>query len=99
MSILFISQKHAWCDLFWLIILMVLGNALFKQEAETIIPFPPSDSKPAVDEAGYAKVGSPIRKGYAFLKPAPERCRSEYQKLVKPNEGTLCVVHSTLWRD
>ena len=75
---------------------MVLGNALFKQEVETIIPFPPSDTKPAVDEAGYAKVGSPIRKGYAFLKPAPERYRSEYQKLTKPNEGMLCVVLSTL---
>ena len=78
--------------------MIVLGNALFKQEAETIIPFPPSDSKPAVDEAGYAKVGSPIRKGYAFLKPAPERCRSEYQKLIKPNKGTLCCTLNPLKR-
>lgn len=63
-----------------------VGNALYNQEGETVLPYTPPEGQPSVDEAGYAKVGSPMRKGYAFLKPAPDRCRSEYQKLIKPNE-------------
>ena len=68
---------------------LISGNSLYNQEDDAIITFAPSEAGPAIDEAGYAKVGSPIRKGYAVLKPASDRSRSEYQKLIKPNEGKL----------
>ena len=73
--------------------MIVLGNALSNQEEENIIPFLPSEGRRAVDEAVYAEIGSPLCEGYTLLKPAPDRCRSEYQSLIKPNEGMLCGAH------
>lgn len=63
------------------------GNPLYNNDDnDTVITFATSGEGPGVDEAGYARVGSPGRKGYAFLKPGPERTRLEYQRLVKPGE-------------
>lgn len=64
-------------------------NPLYNQEDETVITFAPWDGGTGTNEPGYARVGSPSgqSKGYACLKPPPTSCRSEYQKLLKPNEG------------
>ncbi|KAJ7351692.1 hypothetical protein OS493_035952 [Desmophyllum pertusum] len=66
-----------------------LGNPLCNPEDDIVIAFAPSGGGPGIDEAGYARVVNPTgRKGYAYLKPAPERrSRCEYQKLnLKPTE-------------
>ena len=73
--------------------MIVLGNAFSNQEEEVIIPFPPFEGRRAVSEAVYAEIGSPSCEEYTLLKPAPDRCRSEYQSLIKPNEGMLCGAH------
>ncbi|KAL9959606.1 hypothetical protein ACROYT_G032941 [Oculina patagonica] len=63
-----------------------LDNPLYNQEDETVITFAPWDGGTGTNEPGYARVGSPTgqSKGYACLKPPPTKCRSEYQKLLKP---------------
>ena len=74
----------------WLFTLLQSENSLYNQEDEAVINFPPWDGGIGMNEPGYARVGSPSgqSKGYACLKPTPERCRSEYQKLLqKPAEG------------
>ena len=72
-----------------LILSCFTGNRLYNNDDGTVINFNSSGHCPRMDEAGYAKVGSPCRKGYAFLEPGPERTRSEYQRLVKPGEGKM----------
>lgn len=73
--------------------MIVLGNAFSNQGEEAINPLPPSEGRRAVDEAVYAETVSPSCEEYTLLKPAPDRCRSEYQSLIKPNEGMLCGAH------
>ena len=73
--------------------MIVLGNAFSNQGEEAINPLPPSEGRRAVDEAVYAETGSPSCEEYTLLKPAPDRCRSEYQNLIKPKEGMLCGAH------
>lgn len=63
-----------------------LRSPIYNNDDDTVINLNSSGRCPRVDDAGYAKVGSPCRKGYAFLAPGPERTRSEYQRLVKPGE-------------
>lgn len=49
--------------------------------------FSTPESSSRMCEAGYAKVVSPDRKGYAVLKPTLGRTRSDYQQLLRPCEG------------
>lgn len=64
-------------------------NPLYNPEDDTAITFAPWGGGTEISEPGYARVGSPPgHKGYACLKPTPERRTSEYQKLLlKPTEG------------
>lgn len=65
-------------------------NSLYNPEDDTAIAFAPWGGGAEINEPGYARVGSPSGpKGYAHLKPTPERCRSEYMKLLKPSEGMV----------
>lgn len=65
-------------------------NPLYNPDDDTAVTFSPWCGGAEINEPGYARVGSPAgHKGYAHLKPTPERCNSEYQKLLKPIEGKL----------
>ena len=69
--------------------LLQSDNPLYNPD-DTAITFSPWGGGTETNEPGYARVGCPPgHKGYAHLKPTPERCRSEYQKLLKPSEGKL----------
>lgn len=64
-----------------------LDNPLYNPEDDTAVTFSPWCGGAEINEPGYARVGSPAgHKGYAHLKPTPERSNSEYQKLLKPIE-------------
>lgn len=64
-----------------------LDNTLCNPEDDTAITFSPWCGGAEINEPGYARVGSPAgHKGYAHLKQTPQRCSSEYQKLLKPIE-------------
>ena len=59
-------------------------------EDDTAIAFSPWCGGTEISEPGNARVGSPAgHEAYAHLIPTPERCSSEYQKLLKPVEGKL----------
>lgn len=61
-------------------------NPLYNNDDDTVITFTTSGVASGGSEGGYARAGSPCRKGYAVLKPGPQRCKSDYQRLLKPGE-------------
>lgn len=65
---------------------LMARNPVYNNDETAFIPFHIPDGAPSECEAGYAKVGNPVRKGYAVLKPVPGSTRSDYQRLLKPKE-------------
>ncbi|CAH3143757.1 unnamed protein product [Porites evermanni] len=61
-------------------------NPLYNNDDDTVITFTTSGFASGGSEGGHARAGSPCRKGYAVLKPGPQRCKSDYQRLLKPGE-------------
>ncbi|XP_015762330.1 PREDICTED: uncharacterized protein LOC107341430 isoform X2 [Acropora digitifera] len=61
------------------------GNPIHNQD-DAFVTFSTPESSSRTCEAGYAKVVSPDRKGYAVLKPTLGRTRSDYQQLLRPCE-------------
>ena len=64
-------------------------NQLCNNDDDTVITFTTSGVASGGSEGGYARAGSPCRKGYTVLKPGPQRCKSDYQRLLKPGEGRI----------
>ncbi|XP_068758903.1 uncharacterized protein [Montipora capricornis] len=65
---------------------LMARNPVDNNDETAFVPFHVPDCAPRECEAGYAKVGNPVRKGYAVLKPVPGSTRSDYQRLLKPKE-------------
>ena len=65
------------------------GNPVHNDD-DAFVTFSTPESSSRTCEAGYAKVVSPDRKGYAVLKPTLGRTRSDYQQLLRPCEGMKC---------
>lgn len=61
------------------------GNPVHNDD-DAFVTFSTPESSSRTCEAGYAKVVSPDRKGYAVLKPTLGRTRSDYQQLLRPCE-------------
>jgi len=61
------------------------GNPIHNHD-DAFVTFSTPESSSRTCEAGYAKVVSPDRKGYAVLKPTLGRTRSDYQQLLRPCE-------------
>lgn len=61
------------------------GNPVHNHD-DAFVTFSTPESSSRTCEAGYAKVVSPDRKGYAVLKPTLGRTRSDYQQLLRPCE-------------
>ena len=64
-------------------------NPLYNNDDDTVITFTTSGVASGGSEGGHSRAGSPCRKGYAVLKPGPQRCKSDYQRLLKPGEGRI----------